>query len=382
MPTSQFVTGREASYRQITPEMVAKEMERVGKELRSLQSFVEVANQDAIRHWAQGIGDMNPLYVDADYARDSMLGGIVAPPTMVLCLDRNILSAGPRGFPGIHGWHLGCSFEWHDHIRCDRRFSGRSIMESVEKVESAYAGGEAYDQTILTELSDDTGALVCEVRSMIRRFERDKARETKKYKRTEKQSWTDEQIAEIADRYAAEEIRGAEPRYVEDVAVDDELPEIIRGPLTITDCMAFNMGWGGAYVFAHGYAYQFLRKAPGGFPPNESNIPDSPERTHWVDAFAQAIGAPAAFDYGPQRISWCGTLLTNWIGDAGLLRRLRVRNLRPNYHGDLVTLRGRVISIGDETPRDVRVDLEGTNQLGEVVCDATATVRLPGRSDP
>lgn len=252
-------------------------------------------------------------------------------------------------------------------------------MESVERVDSAYAGGDAYDQTILTELSDDTGSLVCEARSMIRRFERDKARETKKYKRTHKQAWTDQQIAEVAERYANEVIRGADPRYVEDVQVGETLPEMIRGPLTITDCMAFNMGWGGAYVFAHGYAYRFLRRAPGGFPPNESNIPDSPERTHWVDAFAQAIGAPAAFDYGPQRISWCGTLLTNWMSDEGLLKRMRVRNLRPNYHGDLVTFHGKVVSIGDESPRSVRIDIEGINQLDEVVCDATATVELPQR---
>jgi acyl dehydratase len=380
MSTREFVTGREASYRHITPEMVDKEMDRVGKGLSALQSFVEVANQDAIRHWAQGIGDMNPLYVEEEYARASVHGGLLAPPSMVLCLDRNVLSAGPRGFPGIHGWHLGCSFEWYEQIRCGRRFTGASIMESVDRVDSAYAGGDAYDQTILTQLSDDTGALVCEARSMIRRFERDKARKTRKYKRNEKQTWTDDQIAEIADRYANESIRGSKPRYLEDVRCGDSLPEMIRGPLTITDCMAFNMGWGGAYVFAHGYAYRFLRQAPGGFPPNESNIPDSPERTHWVDAFAQAIGAPAAFDYGPQRISWCATYLTNWMSDEGFLKRLRVRNLRPNYHGDLVNFHGKVISIGDETPQSVRVDLEGVNQLDEVVCDATATVVLPRRS--
>lgn len=97
-------------------------------------------------------------------------------------------------------------------------------MESVERVDSAYAGGDAYDQTILTELSDDTGSLVCEARSMIRRFERDKARETKKYKRTHKQAWTDQQIAEVAERYANEVIRGADPRYVEDVQVGETLP--------------------------------------------------------------------------------------------------------------------------------------------------------------
>jgi acyl dehydratase len=379
--TTPLVTDREASHRRITPEMVAVEMARVGKELRSLGSYVETANADAIRHWAHGIGDMNPLWTDEAYAVGTRWKGIVAPPTMVLCLDRNVLSSGPRGFPGLHGWHLGCSFEWLGPIVRDHSFRGRAWMESIEEVESSYAGGVAYDQTILTEIVDTVDdSLVCTARSFIRRFERDRARETKKYTRPAKQAWEGEEIQAIAERYRAEKlaIRGATPRYVDDVKVGGGVGELVRGPLTVTDCMAFNMGWGGAYVFAHGFAYEFLHKAPGAFPPNESNIPDSPERTHWVDAFAQQIGAPAAFDYGPQRVSWAGTLLTNWIGDDGFLSYLKVRILRPNYHGDLVTYGGRITDT-DIASGTVEIVFEATNQLGEIVADGTATATLPRR---
>jgi hypothetical protein len=145
------------------------------------------------------------------------------------------------------------------------------------------------------------------------------------------------------------------------------------------DCIAFVTGWGGAFLFAHGFAHDFLKRHPDAFPRNESNIPDSPERTHWVDKFAQAIGAPAAFDYGPQRIAWCGTLLTNWMGDAGILRRLHPRILRPNYHGDTVWITGSVSSVS-VAERKVEVSLEGRNQLDEVVADGTATVELPSRA--
>ena len=376
----KLVTAREASYRKITPEMVADAKARVGKELSAQQSYVEMANKDAIRHWAEGIGDMNPLWRDEARARSTQWGDIIAPPTMVLCLSRNMNSAAHRGFPGVHGWQLGNSFEWHDVIRRNHTFEGRSIMESIEEVQSRYAGGVAYDQTIKTDLTDtDTGKIVCTGYTYIRRFEREKGRESAKYT-VEKQVWTEEQIQEIAEKYRTEEIRGVTPRYVEDVNVGDTLPEIVRGPLTVTDCVAFNLGWGGAFVFAHGYAYEFLRRAPGAFPPNESNIPDAPERTHWVDAFAQQVGAPAAFDYGPQRVAWCGSLLTNWMGDDGFLHKLRVRVLRPNYHGDLVSLRASVESV-DTGSGSVDVVIEGTNQRDEIVCDGTATIRLPQRGE-
>ena len=114
------------------------------------------------------------------------------------------------------------------------------------------------------------------------------------------------------------------------------------------------------------------------FPPNAANIPDSPERTHWSDEFAQAIGAPAAFDYGPQRIAWCGTLVTNWMGDDARLKRRSVQLLKPNYHGNTLMIGGVVRGV-DHAAREVTIDLRGVNQLDELIVDGGATVTLPDR---
>jgi hypothetical protein len=40
-------------------------------------------NQPMIRHWAAALEDQNPVYTDADVARRSRFGGIVAPPLML-----------------------------------------------------------------------------------------------------------------------------------------------------------------------------------------------------------------------------------------------------------------------------------------------------------
>ena len=46
-------------------------------------------------------------------------------------------------------------------------------------------------------------------------------------------------------------MRGAEPRYVEDVAVGDELPAMVKGPMTVTGFIAYAQGWGGLYIRAN-----------------------------------------------------------------------------------------------------------------------------------
>lgn len=366
----------------VSPEMLESERARIGKELSRGQPFVEVATKDAIRHWAEGTGDRNPLWVDRDYAVRTRWGGLVAPPTIVMAMSPNIISTAARGFGGLHSWHLGNSFDWLRPIREGASFSGRSILESIKEVQSRYAGGTAYDQTVLTELRDEEdGELVCSAWTYLRRFERTAGRGSTKYEHRPKHVYSDDDVEEIARAYESEvrDLRLGAPRYLEDVSVGDELSSIIRGPLTTADCVTFAMGWGGSFMRAHGFAWEFMLKKPSAFPRNESNIPDSPERTHYVDEFARAVGAPAAFDYGPQRIAWCQTLVTNWIGDDGRLSRLGVRISRPNYHGDLVTLSGSVRAV-DRRAQTVDIAIRGSNQLDELVVEAEATVELPSRT--
>jgi acyl dehydratase len=40
-------------------------------------------NQPMIRHWAHALEDMNPVYLDPEFAARSRFGGIVSPPVML-----------------------------------------------------------------------------------------------------------------------------------------------------------------------------------------------------------------------------------------------------------------------------------------------------------
>ena len=55
-------------------------------------------NQPMIRHWAYALGDMNPVYLDPEFAAASRFGGIVSPPVMLQTWTMPSLcaSANPR----------------------------------------------------------------------------------------------------------------------------------------------------------------------------------------------------------------------------------------------------------------------------------------------
>ena len=156
------------------------------------------------------------------------------------------------------------------------------------------------------------------------RTDRDEARERgTKYTeaRGRVEPFTDEQLAEFYKLYEAEEIRGATPRYWEDVKEGEALPRMMKGPMTVTGFICYAQGWGGLYIRANKLAWKMQSKHPGLGIKNRFNVPDCPERVHWDEAFALEVGAPGAYDYGPERCSWLTHHITNWMGDDGFLRK-------------------------------------------------------------
>jgi hypothetical protein len=209
--------------------------------------------------------------------------------------------------------------------------------------------------------------------------ERDSAREAGKYEEI-RVTWTSEQIAAIAERYRAEEARrrGAEPRFVEDVRCGEQLPELTKGPYTATTAIAFLLGWGGLYVRAHGDAFDLFDRHPALGIPNEWGVPEPPERVHWDPDLARRVGVPGAYDYGPERVSWMGQVVTDWMGDDGFLRNLDVQVRRHNVLGELVTCDGHVTGV-DPSTGTVDIALTAVNQDGHESARGTAVVVLPRR---
>jgi acyl dehydratase len=350
----------------ITDEGLAALRALVGKEIRRPEPYVEVATRDAIRHWAHGIGDRNPFWATAR----------IAPPTILFAMDR-IVSGYVTGLPGIHAMYAGTQFRWRRAIREDDRVVGRSVLQDLEEKTSTFAR-RAIKQTYRTTFVDAAGAVVCEADSWCFRTERDTARELKKYETVEPYRYAADELARIRRAYATEAIRGATPRHWDDVKVGETLPEVVKGPLTVTSVIAFVQGWGSLYVRAHGLAFDLFERHPALGIANEFGVPEPPERVHWDPNLARAVGVPAPYDYGPERVAWLGHLVTNWMGDAGSLVRLDVQVRRHNLIGDTTWCRGRVAAKAlTEDRGEATLDLTAVNQRGETIAQGQAVVVLP-----
>jgi acyl dehydratase len=359
----------------ISDEQVANLRTMIGQPIRSDRPHVTELTADAIRHYAYGIGDRNPLWTDPGHAAREEPQQ--APPTALLAMDK-VFSGYVTGLPGIHAMYAGATFDFVRPLRVGDKLTGSATLKELIERPSRFAG-RSWQQVYEVPFHDQDGELVCTGHSYCFRIERDSAREAKKYEEI-RVEWTPEQIADIAQRYRDEEARrrGPVPRYFDEVVVGERLPALTKGPYTATTAIAYLLGWGGLYVRAHGDAFDLFDRHPALGIPNEWGVPEPPERVHWDPDLARRVGVPGAYYYGPERVSWMGHVVTDWMGDAGFLSYLDVQVRRHNVLGELVTCDG-VVTAVDAESGVVDLRLDAVNQDGHESARGTAKVQLPRR---
>jgi len=356
---------------------------RIGvKIVDTAEPWCHEATRDNIRHYAHGIGDDNPLWCDPEYAGATRFGGLVAPPSFLFACDR-IISGYVGGMPGVHAMWAGADWTWHLPIRRNDEITTEAALKDLIPHETRFAG-RAVQQIYTVRFYNQKQELVAEADSWCFRTDRDVAREEgTKYaelKSRPQRRYSDAELEEVWRLYAAEEVRGATPRYFEDVAVGDALPNMAKGPMTVTGFIAFAQGWGGLYIRANKLAWKQVHRHKGLGIPNRFGIPDCPERVHWENEFALMVGAPGAYDYGPERCSWLTHHMTNWMGDDGFLRKASCKIRRHNPEGDILVIGGKVVGKSVEDGRHlVAIEQEARNQDGELSVIGRGVVELPSR---
>jgi hypothetical protein len=223
--------------------------------------------------------------------------------------------------------------------------------------------------------------IVCIYRPLMVLSERKTAATRGKYKNIEPAFYTDEELAKIDAIYAAERVRGAEPRLWEEVSVGDSLGTMAKGPLTISDIIALHAGGFGMVEFGPSTGrirYQRRQGMPRAYIKNKLGIPDIAMRMHWDDDWAREIGSPMAYDYGFQRELWLYHYLSDWCGDDGIVLRMADQIRMFNFHGDTQTITGEVVDKKLENgAATVDVKVRFTSQRGDITMEATASLGLP-----
>jgi acyl dehydratase len=370
------VDDTSVSLQQIDAEIdawVARTRALTGTVYWERQPWNTEASADAIRQFAYGTDDDNPLWIDPAYAAKTRLGRLQAPPGFLVSVLYPMLHGAPFKAP-LASLIGGVEYEWHERI-----FAGdRLVPEPRQKdfYEKRNKDGRRLNFVISdVAYRNQDGALVGRAAAtMIMATQIG----TQVMLQHEVPHYSEEDIAGLAELWRAESRRGAEPRYIEDVAVGEELPPIRRGPLTIGDMVAWNAGIGPSYK-AGRWGYLDLAKAMHSAMVNPvTGFPVKYSQQHEDFNLAAGRGMPAPFDNGVMRFAWVAPLVTNWIGDDGFLKRLAVQVRAPGLYGDLMTYRAKVAAKDDATGL-VRLEISGTNQKGAVTTAGNAEVVLPKR---
>ncbi|MDB5446584.1 MAG: Acyl dehydratase [Phenylobacterium sp.] len=348
---------------------------------------------DATRHFAFGYGDDNPLFCEPDYAAKTRWGGVIGSPLFHYTMGEpdapahtDAQKAIMKGDPlaGLGSYQAVMEFEWWRPLQVGDRLGRRlALVGVVPKTNSAFSG-RSVGEVQAFFYRNQRGELVNMRNGTWIRAERQASKERKKEYELPK-PYSPEQLAEIDACYEAETIRGAEPRWFEDVNPGDELQTIVRGPLRTSDIIAWHIGWGmqltppGAFKVS----YKVRKKAPGLFTPNSLGVPDTVQRLHWEREWANELGIPISYDYGAIREAALTNLITNWMGDDAWLWKMSCEHRKFVYTGDTYWVKGRVTDKAlTDKGGEVRLEVWVENQWGTMVTPGQATVLLPTRDKP
>ncbi|GGN59752.1 acyl dehydratase [Novosphingobium indicum] len=371
-----------AKFPKITEEGLDDLRKRIGVKIENtVEPWNYEATRDAIRHYAHGIGDDNPLWCEPEYAEQTKYGTLVALPSFLFTTSR-IVSGYCGGLSGVHAMWAGADWTWHKPVLRNDTIRTEAYLKDLVEHQTKFAG-RSFQQIYHVDFFNQNGDHVAGADSWVFRTDRDEARERgTKYTeaRGRVEPFTQEQLDEFYDIYDQEEIRGNTPRYFEDVNVGDKLPPMMKGPMTVTGFICYAQGWGGLYIRANKLAYKMQKAHPGLGIRNRFNVPDCPERVHWDEAFALEVGAPGAYDYGPERCSWLTHHMTNWIGDDGFLHKSNCQIRRHNPDGDAMVITGEVTKKFEENGKKyVEVEQKATTHRGELSAFGTAVAELPSK---
>ena len=373
----------------LTPELIESMGKRAGTQLRIEHSTNnEEATRIAVAKFAAGIGDINPLWTDAQYAEASPFGRRVAPPSFPI----GCFSGIQFGWPGLGSFHNVSHVTLHRPVYVGDRVDATCTYDGFTGPRPSNFAGDMVTDEFTNRYTDQDGLELAEIKWEVVNFERSVAKERTGAKEKSDgpqipHTWTDDELERVEAQVLAEAPRGATPRYVEDVAVGDHVDTLTKGPIGLTDEIAFVVGGGTPIprLSAHAVALHSYAKHPAwSFRDPETQAQEPIYAVHYNKHAARAMGVSYPYDVGFQRQAWQLHHLSHWAGDHGWVVSCSSRYRRFVFLGDVVELSGTVtgIRIGDDGEHLVDMDTRAVNQRGEDCMPGTATVALPSRSEP
>jgi len=360
----------------ITEAALQNFSDRIGIKLRIPNIYNTVATKEAITRFVDGIGDEHELWRDEAYGKKSPYGELIAPSSFLASVFPAWVL---QGLPGVHAIHASTSWEFYKPIYINDKLLPESYFTDFKEKKSKIAG-----QTIVEYQEafyyNQLGELLAKASPVGYRMMRNESRKTIEDRNFDlPHPWTENELIEIERAISNEFIRGDEPLYWEDVNIGDKLPTLIKGPLGLTDMIAYCIGASPVSIKAHESSLKTYKKHPAWcFRDPYSYALEPIYSVHYNETAAERCGLPYPYDVGTQRHCWLIQMLTNWMGDYGWLSKCSAKYTGFVYFSDVVKISGRVTKKMSEGDRHwIVIKTNAVNQRGQEVMPGTAEIELP-----
>ncbi len=380
----------------IDDDMIEAMKAKVGAQLRIEHSVNnEIASRIAVNKFAGGIGDINPLWTDASYAQSSPFGAPVAPPSFII----GCFSGIQFGWPGLGSFHSMSHLRFERPVYWGDAVDATCVYDGFDGPSLSKFAGRSVTDRFINTYRNQLGEQIATIDWNVINYERGNALAKRKEEGRNNDGtdakkkaagpqlphrWDLDEVAEIEARILAETPRGAEPRYFEDVSLGDTVDLMTKGPIGLTDEIAFVAGGGTPIprLKAHAAALHDYKAHPAwSFRDPTTSAQEPIYSVHYNYQAAQAMGVAFQYDVGFQRQCWQIQHLTHWSGDHAWIKEARSEYRKFVYLSDVVELRGTVTGkrIDDDGESVVDIETTAVNQRGEKVMPGSAVIALPTR---
>lgn len=369
----------------IDDEMIASMRAKAGLDLRIDHSVNnEEATRIAVTKFAGGIGDVNPLWTDPERGTASDYGAPVAPPSFVI----GCFSGIQFGWPGLGAFHSSTQARFHQPVYWGDKIEATCTYEGFSDPRPSKFAGRMVTDYFLNTYTNQLGEVVAEINWQVVNFERASARDRRSDNGTKDADlelphpWQPEDIERVEKQALAEKPRGSQSRYWEEVDVGDALDSLTKGPIGLTDEVAFIAGGGTPIprLKAHAAALVDYDAHPAwSFRDPLLGSSEPIYAVHYNKAAANAMGVAFQYDVGFQRQCWQIQLLTHWCADNGWVREVDAQYRGFVYLSDVIELGGEVTGkrVLDSGEHVVDVRTFARNQRGKDVMPGTGVIALP-----
>ncbi len=389
-----------AQYNEYLKKMIAETQEKI----EAMNGFEapQVAEPVRIMDFNHFADPWDPLYNDEEYAKKTRWGRLIAFPSFFewMCDSVHIPSLDERGGFSF-GMYAGENFELFKPVypgEVYKVFHKPSqlidISDKVKDIPQEYISWPkdapifSWAEQII-QVYDSNDELVANFQHLNDITIYETALDNVKIAENlpfEKHVYTEEELDFIQGIMKGEELRGANPRYYEDVKVGDELAPATLGPTTIYDMICHFASCSMKNETPHTplrYEREFNPRTPDMRDP-VTNSYKHPIGMHLYDSDLAKMGAmPGPFHFGNFARNCLMRLVTNWMGDDGWIRSFKWRHLHMTPTGDCPVSYGRVVDkkVVDGEPL-VEIEFWMENMCRGIISEAgSALVKLPVRAE-